>query len=209
MEIALAIIAGIGLSAACGFRVFIPLLLASIGVHTGYLTVGTGFAWLGTDWALVCLGVATVVEVVAYYVPWLDHALDTIATPAAVVAGAVLTMSQLQGVSGGANQGLNWVLSILMGGGVALFVQLSTVLLRFASTASTGGLGNSVISTGEHLLAAVCALLAILIPLFFIAALAGAFAWYFHRRAKLRRSSASMRTTGGANRVLVPNFARV
>ena len=208
MEIALAVIAGIGLSAACGFRVFVPLLLASIGVHTGYLSVGTSFNWLGSDWALVCLGVATVVEIVAYYVPWLDHALDTVATPAAVIAGSLLTMSQLQGVSGGANQGLNWVMSIIMGGGVALLVQLSTVLLRFASTATTGGLGNSVFSTGEHVLAVIFALLAILIPLLLIAAFVGVCAWYIHRRSKMRKP-AVVRIVTDNNRALVPNFARV
>ncbi len=209
MEVLIAVIAGIGLSAACGFRVFIPLLLASIGVHSGHLSVGSSFNWLGSDWALICLGVATVVEITAYYVPWLDHALDTVATPAAVVAGSLLTMSQLQGVSGGTNQGLTWIMSVVMGGGVALFVQLATVLLRIASTATTGGVGNSVLSTGEHALSAIFALLAILIPIFLIAAFAGLIAWYIHRRTKGRKPAMNVRTSSPGGRVLVPNYARV
>jgi hypothetical protein len=190
MELILAVVCGIGLSAACGFRVFVPLLVTSIGLHLKMLSVGSGFSWLGSDWALVCFGVATVVEIAAYYVPWLDHALDTVATPAAVVAGAVLTMAQLQGVSGASSTGMHWVISAILGGGAALFVQLGTVVLRVASTATTGGIGNPVFSTVEHLLAAIVALLAILVPIALVACVGGG-VWYWVRRS--RRKAARVR----------------
>ena len=191
MELILAVVCGIGLSAACGFRVFVPLLVTSIGLHLKMLTVGSGFSWLGSDWALVCFGVATAVEIAAYYVPWLDHALDTVATPAAVVAGAVLTMAQLQGVSGASSTGMNWVISAILGGGAALFVQLGTVVLRVASTATTGGIGNPVFSTVEHVLAAIVALLAILVPIA-ILALVCVGVWYWVRRSRRRAAQAVM-----------------
>lgn len=80
---------GIGLAAACGFRVFVPLLVASAASMAGFLPLSQGFAWLGTMPALVMLAVATVLEVLAYYLPWVDHLLDVVATPSAVAAGIV------------------------------------------------------------------------------------------------------------------------
>jgi hypothetical protein len=192
MELILAVVCGIGLSAACGFRVFVPLLATSIGLHLKILNVGTGFSWLGSDWALVCFGVATAFEIAAYYVPWLDHALDTVATPAAVVAGAVLTMAQLQGVSGSSATGMQWVISAILGGGAALLVQLGTVILRVASTATTGGLGNPLFSTVEHVLAAIVALVAIVVPIAVVAMVCVA-VWYWVRRSRRKASLAVAR----------------
>ena len=98
METALSIAAGLGLAAACGFRVFAPMLVVSVAGRAGYLELGSGFDWIGTMPALIALGVATLAEVLAYYVPWLDNLLDTVATPAAVVAGAVLAASVVTGL---------------------------------------------------------------------------------------------------------------
>ncbi|MEW6268276.1 MAG: DUF4126 domain-containing protein [Thermodesulfobacteriota bacterium] len=89
---------GIGLAAACGLRVFLPLLVVGVAARHGYLTLGEGFGWLASDAALVALGTATVIEVVAYHVPFLDHLLDVLATPSAVVAGTVATASVLTDV---------------------------------------------------------------------------------------------------------------
>src|SRR5262245_37849782 len=93
METFLSVAIGIGLSAACGFRVFVPLLVLSIASLSGHLPLAPGFEWVGTTPALIGLSVATVLEILAYYIPWLDHALDTIASPAAVLAGTLATAS--------------------------------------------------------------------------------------------------------------------
>jgi len=84
METLFSVSAGVGLSAACGFRVFVPLLVMSIASLSGHLPLAHGFEWIGTYPALVSFAVATCVEVLGYYIPWVDHALDTIATPAAM-----------------------------------------------------------------------------------------------------------------------------
>src|SRR5438874_3598888 len=93
METILSICAGIGLAAACGFRVFVPLLVVSIAALSGHLHLLPSFQWLGTYPALLALSVATALEIGGYYIPWLDHLLDTIATPAAVIAGTLLSAS--------------------------------------------------------------------------------------------------------------------
>src|SRR5262245_64615754 len=87
MNALLSVLLGIGLSAACGFRVFVPFLFVGIAARTGHLTLGDSFQWMSGAPALVVFAVATVLEIGAYYIPWLDHALDVMSTPAAVVAG--------------------------------------------------------------------------------------------------------------------------
>ena len=93
MDTLLAVSLGIGLSAACGFRVFVPLLVMSVASLSGHLTLAPGFQWIGTYPALITFSVATVAEIGGYYIPWVDHLLDTMATPAAIVAGTVITAS--------------------------------------------------------------------------------------------------------------------
>jgi uncharacterized membrane protein len=68
LDLALSIALGVGLAAATGFRVFLPMLVVSAAAYTGYLPVGENFAWLGTPSALMMLGVAAVVEILAYYI---------------------------------------------------------------------------------------------------------------------------------------------
>src|SRR4051812_25042439 len=86
---------GLGLAAASGLRVFIPLLALGIGGATGHVALADGWQWLAGAPALLALGTAAVLEVVAYAIPWLDHLLDAIATPAALVAGMMTTASVL------------------------------------------------------------------------------------------------------------------
>src|SRR5882672_5938670 len=114
MEALTSICLGIGLSAACGFRVFVPMLFMSIAALSGHLTLGAGFQWIGTYPALVTFAVATALEIGGYYIPWLDHLLDTMATPAAIVAGTVATAAVVTNMS----PMLKWTLAIIVGGGV-------------------------------------------------------------------------------------------
>ena len=161
METLLSVVLGIGLSAACGFRVFVPFLVAGLAARTGHLSLGPSFAWMATTPALVAFAVATVVEVAAYYVPWLDHVLDLIASPAAVVAGVVMTASVVTGL----DPMLRWSLALIAGGGIAATVQALTVGTRKASLLTTGGLGNPIVSTAELGGSLGLAVLAIAVPL--------------------------------------------
>jgi hypothetical protein len=161
LEVILSVLVGVGLSAACGFRVFIPLLVISIASKTAHLTLAPGFDWMGTWPAIVAFSVATALEITAYYVPWLDNLLDTIATPAAIVAGVIVTAACI----GDMSPFLKWTLAVVAGGGAAGAVQTVTVAARAASTTLTGGLGNVVVSTAENAGSAILSVLAILVPI--------------------------------------------
>ncbi|MCM2263595.1 MAG: DUF4126 domain-containing protein [Desulfuromonadales bacterium] len=162
-----AVLVGIGLSAACGFRVFVPLLGVSIAALAGYLPLSSEFAWLGTWPALLALAVATVLEVGAYSVPVIDHLMDVIAAPAAIVAGTLLMASLL----GDASPLLKWSLAVIAGGGAAGIVQAGSMAFRGGSTLLTGGLGNLLVAALEFFGAIVMTVLALLLPLLAIVGL--------------------------------------
>ncbi len=168
METVLAICLGIGLSAACGFRIFVPLLIMSIASLSGHLHLATGFDWIGTYPALVAFSVATALEITGYYVPWVDHLLDTIATPAAIVAGTIATAAIVSDMS----PLLKWSLAIIAGGGAAGLVQGTTVLARGVSTATTAGIGNPMIATAELGGSVLISILAIVAPVLVVLVLA-------------------------------------
>ena len=151
---------GIGLAAATGFRIFIPLLMMGIGVRLGHIPVSDGFAWVATTPALLMLAVAAFTEVVAYYVPLLDNLLDHAAGPAAVAAGILVSAAVL----GNLDPMLKWTLAIIAGGGAAAATQSTTTALRGSSTLFTGGLGNHALATGEIAGAVITSLLAMLLP---------------------------------------------
>lgn len=159
-EAVLAVMAGIGLSAACGFRVFVPLLVMSVAAHAGHLELAEGFAWIGSLPALIAFSIATALEIAAYYVPWLDNLLDTMATPAAAVAGIIVTAACITDMS----PFLRWTLAVMAGGGVALTVQALMVTTRGTSTMTTAGAANPLVSTAEVIGSAGVSLLAILVP---------------------------------------------
>jgi hypothetical protein len=160
-ETLLGIAVGIGLSAACGFRVFVPLLVMNLAALTGHLHLAPGFEWTGSYYATVAFGTATVVEVLAYYIPWLDHVLDLISSPAAIIAGMVVTASVVMDIS----PFLKWTLAIIAGGGAAAIVQGVTVTLRTKSSALTAGAGNVLVSSAELAGSIITALLAIIVPI--------------------------------------------
>ena len=161
MELLLSLAVGIGLSAACGFRVFVPLLIMNLAAINGLMQLSPGFAWIGTHYATVAFATATIIEIFGYYIPVLDHLLDLLATPAAVVAGTVVTASAITDLS----PFLKWTLSLIAGGGIAGLVQGGTAALRAGSLLTTAGLGNPVVATLELVAAIGMALLAIIVPI--------------------------------------------
>jgi hypothetical protein len=161
MELAVSICLGIGLAAACGFRVFVPLLGISAAALADQLTLAEGFAWVDTWPAFACLLTATILEVAAYYIPWLDNVLDSIATPAAVIAGTVVMGSVVTDMS----PLMKWSLALIAGGGAAGLIQAATVALRGGSSAVTGGTANWLVATTELLASLVATIVTIVLPL--------------------------------------------
>ncbi len=160
MELLLSVALGIGLSAACGFRIFVPFTIMSIAALSGTLHFSSDFAWIGTYPALVVFVTASMLEILAYYIPWLDNLLDALATPAAMIAGTIATASVVTGMS----PLLQWTTAIIAGGVAAGAVQTSTTLLRGASSVTTGGLGNFLVATVELIGSIMTSLLALVMP---------------------------------------------
>jgi hypothetical protein len=189
LHIAAAIMLGLGLSAACGLRVFVPVLVLSIAAKAGLVTLAPSLAWIGSTEGIVCLSVATVLEIVAYKVPWLDHFLDTLASPAAVVAGAIVSASQIGAISG-VHPMVQWTCAIIVGGGLAGVVQIGTVATRAASTVATGGLANPIISGLQSAGSIIVSVLAVLLPVLgalFAVFVVGAAVWLISRWRRIRR----------------------
>src|SRR3974377_1029294 len=140
-DLAVSAALGIGLAAATGFRVFLPMLVVSAAAYSGHLPVGASFAWLGTPSALTMLGVAAVAEILAYYIPGVDNLLDALATPAAFVAGTIVSAAVMTDLP----PMVKWTTAVIAGGGVAGLTQGATAVVRAKSTLFTGGFGNAAI----------------------------------------------------------------
>jgi hypothetical protein len=161
LDLALSVALGVGLAAATGFRLFLPLLILSVAAYTGHANLNEGFAWLGTPAAVIMLGTAAIVEIAAFYIPGVDNLLDTVATPGAVVAGTIVSAAVMTDLP----PMLKWTAAVIAGGGVAGLTQGITAMLRANSTVLTGGLGNPVIATAELGGALLVSLLALAAPL--------------------------------------------
>ncbi len=190
MDTAVSIALGVGLAAAVGFRVFVPLLVASIAAYTGHLHLDANFAWLGSVTAMTMLGVAALVEILAYYIPAVDNLLDSITGPLALVAGTVVSAAVITDLP----PLIKWSTAIIAGGGVAAMTQGVTTLLRAKSTAFTAGMGNPVVSTLELVAAAILALLALLAPLVALALVVAFCVVTFRLVRKLLRNRAAEKT---------------
>ncbi|HKH46966.1 MAG TPA: DUF4126 domain-containing protein [Thermoanaerobaculia bacterium] len=188
MDTFLSIMIGLGLSAACGFRVFVPLLVMSLAsrADVGHLALGDGFAWIGSTPALIAFGAATLLEIAGYYIPWVDNLLDAVATPTAIIAGILVSASAFTDVS----PFLKWSLAILAGGGTTAMFQGITATARQISSFTTGGLGNPLVATIEAGGSAVLAVLSITLPIVAILLVIGLL-FYAVKRLLFRRPASA------------------
>ena len=153
---------GLSLSAAAGFRVFVPLLALSAAAVFGHFDWPSNLDWIETPEALAVFAVACILEIGGYYLPWFDNLLDTVATPAAIIVGTIVSASSLSPAMDPVAQ---WALAIVAGGGTAGLTKLLTNLLRLTSTTISGGLANPIVATVELVAAIGLSLLAISVPL--------------------------------------------
>lgn len=160
-HILLGLLIGVSLAAACGFRVFVPMLVMSVAAKAGMLELSDGWDWIASWPAIAAFGAATGLEIAGYYIPWVDNLLDSVSSPAAVVAGTVAVaacVSELHPL-------LAWSAGVIAGGGMAGAVQATTVVTRGALTTTTAGFGNFLLSTLELVISLALAVLAIIAPL--------------------------------------------
>lgn len=160
-EITLSIFLGIGLAAAVGFRVFLPLLILSLAGYYDIIPLNESWQWVGSLTAVITMGVATLIEIFGYYIPWLDNLLDTIALPLATLAGTAVMVATVTDLS----PVVTWALAIIAGGGTAAAIKGNTAAARLTSSATTGGIANPVLSTVETGTSIVMAIASIFIPI--------------------------------------------
>lgn len=183
-EILMGLITGLGLSAACGFRIFVPLLVMNLAHQAEWLTLTGGFEWIGSTPALIVFASATVLEIGAYYLPVVDNLLDVAAAPTAIVAGTLVTASQI----GDANPLLTWSLAAIVGGGAAGVVQGLTTAVRQFSVFATAGFGNPLVSTAEAGAAFFVALSMLVVPVFTVVVML-ALSFYAVKKVFFRRAA--------------------
>lgn len=192
MEIILALALGVTLSAASGFRIFLPPLVMSLAAISGNLQLSSGFEWVGTYPTAIALGIATVVEILAYYIPVVDNFLDTIEIPTAIAIGTLLTAANL----GDMDPLLQWSIAAIAGGGTAGIIETFTAMTRVSSTGITGGTGNFLVATAEALSSGVLTILAFTVPFFAAALVIGLLILAFSKLPKLISTWRSKRQRG-------------
>ncbi len=161
IETIISICLGVGLAASVGFRVFLPLFALSLASYFDVWQLNESWQWIGSTAALVTLGVATLVEIFAYFIPYIDNLLDSITVPLAALAGTAVMMSTIADLS----PVVTWSLAIIAGGGTAAAIAGTSSTTRLASTATTGGLGNPIVSTLETGTAMVMSVVSIFLPI--------------------------------------------
>ncbi len=160
-DIIISIFLGIGLAAAVGFRVFLPLLILSLAGYYDIIPLNESWQWVGSLTVVITMGVATLIEIFGYYIPWLDNLLDTIALPLATLAGTAVMVATITDLS----PMTTWALAIIAGGGTAAAIKGNTSAARLTSSATTGGIANPVLSTVETGTSIVMAIASIFVPI--------------------------------------------
>lgn len=183
-ETILSIFLGIGLSASVGFRVFLPLFALSLAAYFNVLELNASWLWIGSTSAVIILGIATLVEIVAYYIPVVDNLLDTIAIPLTTLAGTIIMVSTVADLS----PVITWALAIIAGGGTAVAVKSSASAARLGSTVSTAGFGNSILSSAETGTSIVMSLVSIYFPILAMIYVIFIFYMIYKLYKKLRRN---------------------
>lgn len=176
----LSIVLGLGLSAAVGFRIFVPALITSLAAHFGYIQISESMEWMSSTPAIMIFSVATLAEIFAYYIPFIDNALDAIAAPAAAICGTLLMGSTIVEI----DPFIKWPISIIAGGGLATTLHGSTSVVRAKSSGFTAGLANPIVSTVEAVVAAIISILSIVAPVLIVVFLG----WIFYLVIKKRLS---------------------
>lgn len=160
-ETIISIFLGIGLAASVGFRVFLPLFALSLASYFNVWELNESWQWIGSLAAVITLGVATLVEIGTYYIPFVDNLMDTIAIPLATIAGTAVMVSTVADLS----PVVTWALAIIAGGGTAATIKSATGATRLTSSVSTAGLGNPIVTTIETGSSIVMTVLSLFLPI--------------------------------------------
>ena len=184
MEQILTFSLALGLAAAAGLRLFVPAFVLSLAARLELVQLAGGFEWISSPWVTAMLGIAMLLEIGAYFIPWVDNLLDAISLPAASLAGVLLAASVMVEI----DPALRWVLAAIAGGGTATLMHTSAAATRLGSSVTTAGVMNPVVTSVETAGSLLVSILAILVPIAALVLIVMASAWLWGRRR--RRSAA-------------------
>lgn len=190
-----AVFTAFGLSTSAGLNAYLPLLIVALTArYTDLITLQPPFDALTNPWVIAVLVVLLIVELVADKVPLVDHANDVIQTIIRPAAGAILFAGTSNAVSD-IHPVLAMALGIISAGGV----HATKATVRPVVTATTGGLGNPVVSVIEDVIAFVVSVMSILVPILTFAAMmvSGALLWRWWRKRKRDKLAAGAMTVSG------------
>lgn len=154
---------GLGLASATGLRTFLPLLMLALAAKFELFGVRLidQMDWLAAWPAIAALATATMVEFLGDKVPAVDHGLNAVGYVTRPVAGAIAAGSVFWNVDPAAAA----IAGLIVGAPAALAFNAAQTGVRVGSTATTGGLGNPVVSLVEDVLAFLTVMIAFLAPI--------------------------------------------
>ncbi|RFN58259.1 DUF4126 domain-containing protein [Marixanthomonas ophiurae] len=186
-EVLISIFLGIGLASAVGFRVFLPLLILSLAGYYDVIPLNESWQWIGSFTAFITLGVATLIEIFGYYIPWFDNILDTIALPLATLAGTVVMVATITNL----DPVITWALAIIAGGGTAAAIKGNASAARLTSSTTTAGFANPILTTVETGISTLMSILSIFVPIIAFVLVLVLFFIIFRFYKKLRKKRLS------------------
>jgi len=153
---------GLGLASATGLRTFLPLLMLALAARFGLFGIDLNdqMAWLADGPAIAALAVAAMVEFAGDKIPVVDHGLNVLGAFTRPVAGAVVAGS----VFAGLDPTTAAIAGVIVGAPTAFAFNAAQGGARLTSTATTGGIGNPVLSLIEDVLSFLTVILAFLAP---------------------------------------------
>lgn len=184
MELLSGLLSSLGLSGAAGLNAYVPLLLVGLLSRTGVMNLNEPFHLLGNPWVLLAIAVIGLLDFVGDKIPGIDTALHLVGGIVNTAAGAVLFAAQT-GVAD-VPPALSLALGVIVAGGV----HATRTAVRPVATATTGGLGNPVVSTLEDGTSLLLAGLAVFAPVLAVLLLAAVVFVGYRLWGRLRRHRA-------------------
>ncbi|MBA3826581.1 MAG: DUF4126 domain-containing protein [Ktedonobacterales bacterium] len=162
------LLASLGLSLSAGVRAYLPVLALGIASHLpsvgGFkVTLLPSFSWIGEPLFLGLLVLLTVYEISADKIPVVDHLNDTVHTIIRPLSGALIFTCTSNPLTNSGAAGM--VAAAVIGGTIAGTTHVAKAgVVRPASTLTTAGLANPLISIAEDILVVFTTVISLLVP---------------------------------------------
>lgn len=176
------VLSAFGLSASSGLNAYLPLLIVGLLARfTDLIDLKAPWNTLENPWVLGVLAVLLLIEMTVDKIPAVDTVNDVIQTVVRPAAGAILFAA-----SGNVISDISPVLAMVCGLLVAGGIHAVKATARPVITATTAGVGNSVVSVTEDVVSGVTATVSVVVPVLAAVIILGFlilfFWWYVRRR---------------------------